>query len=332
MDSFVLESDVHYPTDLNLLFDAMRKVWTLAARACQRRKIKDLRQHAYQIQRLKNQMRGIQTQKHSHSKDPEVIAKKQVALMESHREYILLAGEHLVKIDEVMTQRKINKTEEFAMFYKDALHQIDLIDRRVLKGEVIPHSEKIFSLFQRYTEWVSKGKAGVPVELGLKVCIVEDQFQFILSHRVMQQETDCEIAAPLIKKTKGVYPDLKQVSGDKGFHSPANQKELDEILDVVVIPKKGKCSKARQEVESSQAFKKVRHQHSAVESAINALEVHGLDVCPDKGLDALKRYVSLAIVARNLQRMGAILQETERRAERRKAQRNLNKALQMKAA
>ena len=59
---------------------------------------------------------------------------------------------------------------------------------------------------------------------------------------------------------------------------------------------------------------RLRQQHSAVESAINALESHGLDVCPDHGIVGFKRYVALAVVARNVQRLGAILrqQETDR--------------------
>jgi hypothetical protein len=46
-----------------------------------------------------------------------------------------------------------------------------------------------------------------------------------------------------------------------------------------------------------------------VESAINALEVHGLDRCPDHAIDGFKRYVGMAVVARNLQRLGAIVRE-----------------------
>ncbi len=56
---------------------------------------------------------------------------------------------------------------------------------------------------------------------------------------------------------------------------------------------------------------RLRQQHSAVESAINALEQHGLDVCPDHGIDGFKRYVALAVVARNVQRLGAVLREQE---------------------
>ena len=57
--------------------------------------------------------------------------------------------------------------------------------------------------------------------------------------------------------------------------------------------------------------------HSAVESAINALEVHGLDKCPDHGIDGFKRYVALSVVARNIQKIGSIIQNNLR--DRKKA-------------
>ena len=48
-----------------------------------------------------------------------------------------------------------------------------------------------------------------------------------------------------------------------------------------------------------------------MESAINGLEVHGLDRCPDHGIAGFKRYVALAVVARNIHRIGAILAQRE---------------------
>ena len=69
------------------------------------------------------------------------------------------------------------------------------------------------------------------------------------------------------------------------------------------------------EIEQAEAFQAARRAHSAVESAINALEVHGLDRCPDHGLDGFKRYVSLAVVGRNIQILGAILRKQEQSQE-----------------
>ena len=143
----------------------------------------------------------------------------------------------------------------------------------------------------------------------------------------MQHCTDSEIAIEIVKQTKEHYPTLRSCSFDKGFHSPDNQKELAKLLDEVVLPKKGRWSKGDRERETTERIKKKKRQHSAVESAINALEVHGLDRCLDKGLDKFKQYVSLAIVGRNLQKLGAYLQAEAlkklRQEEKRKRKRRL---------
>jgi hypothetical protein len=81
------------------------------------------------------------------------------------------------------------------------------------------------------------------------------------------------------------------------------------------LPKKGRLSVTDRERESAPEFVMARRQHSAVESASNALGVHGLELCRDHGLDGFKRYVALAVVAHNIQRLGAIvrnLAETKR--------------------
>lgn len=205
-------------------------------------------------------------------------------------------------------------------FIAHAERQIEQINRRVIQGEKIPHEEKVFSIFEPHTEWISKGKAGVPVELGLRVCIVEDGQGYILHHRVMQKETDDQIAIDIIKETQIRYPDFKACSFDKGFHSPKNQTELAQSLDQVVLPKKGRCNKTEQEREGSKTFRTSRRKHSAVESGINALEVHGLDQCPDHGIDGFKRYVALAIVARNIQKLGSELIKKDRERKKRRQQ------------
>jgi len=193
-------------------------------------------------------------------------------------------------------------------------------------GESIPHHEKVFSLFEEHTEWISKGKAGVPVELGLKVCIVKDQYNFILHHRVMQNETDDKVAVSMVTETQERYSDFRSCSFDKGFHSPENQKELAEILDKSILPRKGKLSAINKEIENSEGFKSARRKHSAVESSINALENHGLDRCPDHGIEGFKRYVALAVLARNIQIIGDLLQKKEVKSLRRQKRKEANAA------
>jgi len=89
-------------------------------------------------------------------------------------------------------------------------------------------------------------------------------------------------------------------------------------LDQLVLPKKGKLTQNQKEHELTEEFVQARRQHSAVESAINALENHGLDRCPDRGIDAFERYISLSVLSRNIQIMGHFLQQQKRRQEKRK--------------
>ncbi len=112
---------------------------------------------------------------------------------------------------------------------------------------------------------------------------------------------------------------MNACSFDKGFHSSANQIALKQQLDLVALPRKGKLTKEAQALEQAPAFARARRAHSAVESAINALEVHGLDVCPDNGIDGFKRYVALAVVARNIHRIGALLWQRDELRLRRSA-------------
>jgi IS5 family transposase len=323
-DSFVVETDVHFPTDINLLLDAIRKVIEISAELSSTCNLPGWRQHHYHQRQFKRQYRRVQKLKRSTSKDESKQQRKEQEIKEAHRAYLDLAEGYLTRADQ--TRQQVSPHDLLTMarlsvlddFMQHARRQIDQIDRRVLQGERIPHDEKVFSLFEPHTEWISKGKAGVPVELGLRVCIMEDQDRFILHHRVMVKSTDDQVAFAMVGETKQKFPKLRAVSMDKGFYSPANQEVLKPRLECVVLPKKGRLSQADKDRESDPEFVKLRKQHSAVESAINALEVHGLDKCPDHGLRGFKRYIAMAVVARNIQRLGAVLRQQEQEAAQRK--------------
>jgi len=314
-DSFVVETHVHFPTDINLLWDALRKTIQISAQFCTVYDLTEWRQSRHLLRTIKKNYRLIQKLKHSTSKDEIKRQAKQDEIKEAHRVYIeqaqgfvqrVRATSRLLKNDHGVTSNQLTELEGYLIH---AERQINQIRRRVLQGETIPHEEKVFSLFQPHTEWISKGKAGVPVELGLRVCVVEDSYRFILHHQVMEKTTDDQIAVSIVKESQSRFPALNTISMDKGFHSPNNQIQLKERLDLVVLPKKGRLSEADKVRQSDLEFVQLRRQHSAVESAINALEVHGLDKCPDQGIDGFKRYVALAIVARNIQRLGVVVRE-----------------------
>jgi hypothetical protein len=202
-----------------------------------------------------------------------------------------------------------------------ARRQIDQVERRLLKGETIAHDEKVFSIFEDHTRWVSKGKAGCAVELGVPVCVVEDQFQFILHHKILWEGSDTDIAVSIINETQALYPDLRVCSFDRGFHSPDNRVQLDAMLDLNALPRKGRLSVAEREREQAQAFAEARRQHPAVESAINNLEHRGLDRVRSHGADGFAHTVALSILAANLHRIGLLVRRRMREAERRRRRR-----------
>ncbi len=177
-DSFVVETDVHFPTDINLLLDAMRKIVTLLGRVCLSMGITTWRQSVHIMKKLKRLYRVVQKLKRSNKRSG---GSKEAAVAAAHREYIEAAGEYVERAREsIEAIREVGGVvegiiaDEIERYVVHAERQIDQIGRRVLEGENIPHGEKVFSIFEEHTEWIQKGKAGVPQELGVRVCVVED--------------------------------------------------------------------------------------------------------------------------------------------------------------
>jgi IS5 family transposase len=312
-DSFVVETDVHFPTDINLLWDASRKVLKLIHRLSIEVGIDGWRQAPYLLRKLKRLFRAVQKSR-EHEKDKKKTSASCLAITRNYIETVGPLLQHAM--ESAKPYRRSDPlieamVEQILRFCDDGRTLIDQIVRRCFKGKTIPHEEKLFSLFERHTEWISKGKAGITQELGLRVAVVECSSGFVLHHRVMEQETDVEIAVPIIKDTKARFKSLQMCSFDKGFHSPENQKCLAGLLTLCVLPRKGKLNEQQRKFESTERFKELRRAHSAVESGINALENHGLDRVLDYGFDGFKRYVALSIVARNVQLLGCKLQEIE---------------------
>ncbi|MCP4372187.1 MAG: ISNCY family transposase [Deltaproteobacteria bacterium] len=316
-DSFPVETNVHYPTDTSLLFDAIRVVIKLLMQLCLLCGLSEWEAGNRKIKQVKKLLRKIQNLKHSRSKDEKKQEARKKLIIEAHQEYLNGVAGLLDQVDKTLqticikfpwAKPNLLKIEKFI---DHAKRQTNQIERRVIKGETISHEEKVFSIFEGHTEWISKGKVGVEVELGLNVCILEDRHGFILHHHVMQKQTDSQVAVPMIEEAQARFPNLAICSFDKGFHSPENQEKLADLLELTVLPKKGNLSKKEQKRENSEKFIDARRQHAAVESAINALEHHGLDRCPDHGLEGFKRYAALAVVARNIQILGVYLRRQE---------------------
>jgi IS5 family transposase len=182
-DSFVVETDVHFPTDVNLLFDAIRKMIGLIGIICSEIGISEWRQSHHNIQKVKGLLRGIQRLKRSTSKDETKKAQRDQLIVDEHRNYIDVCRGTVSRVEETICILRelglLSVTQDFRLgaiqeYIAHAERQIDQIVRRVVLDEKIPHEEKVFSIFEPHTEWISKGKAGVRQELGLGVCVLKD--------------------------------------------------------------------------------------------------------------------------------------------------------------
>ena len=329
-DSYALETDVHFPTDLNLLWDSYRKcldmVESLQKIAFLKgwRKIKSIRKT------LKSQFRAT-SQKVFKGRDEH--QKKQFV-----REYLRQARMLESKVEEVIKNPPIVLDKEMRLAaiitqltkYKNYLTKFtDQIERRLLKGETIPSEEKIFSIFEEHTEWLTKGKLNKKVELGLLLLVTTDQYQFIADYKVMEKQRDAAQVGDLCERIKKNYSDntIGSHSFDKGFWSKNNLATLQEAdIERVILPKKGRHNKEDKERESGPEYRKLRNAHSAVESNINMLEHHGLNRCMDKGLAGCKRYVGLSVLAYNLHIFGNALKAKEKAEEERRKKQRLKAA------
>ncbi len=312
-DSFVVESNVHFPTDYNLLWDSSRKALDIVEWFKKKNpKIVNWRKSHDWFKSLKNFSRAMGNVCSSGGKN------KEKRIKQVTRRYLIKAIAFRDKLekskDNFNTDNKLVdliKIVELDAFIKLINKHIDLIDRRLLKGEKIPHSEKLFSIFEQYTEWITKGKRRPNVELGKVKAITTDQYGLIVDGYLMNNESDSQtvigIATRVVKKHNVV-----SWSFDKGFWHKDNKVFMQKHIPLVVMPKKGKPNKTEKQEEQSRLFKKLRNKHSAVESNINELEHCGLDRCPDRGFHGFKRYTSIAIVAYNLKRIGREMLKQER--------------------
>jgi len=314
VDSFVTEANVHFPTDYNLLWDSGRKCLDVLKHLIEQnpayrsgwRKIKNWRRT------LKNRMLSLSRATADKSKNRQARLKKAAA------DYLHTAGQlsgklHKISTSDASSFEELFLLEQFEKFCQMLDKHIDLVDRRLLKGEKIPHEEKIFSIFEPWVEWICKGKTHKPVELGKRTLIATDQWHFVIDWWVADHQQDNQLLLPALDRIR-LRHRVSRCSGDKGFFSK-DDIEVMKLFDIkAIIPKKGKRSIADIQKESDPYFIKAKCKHSAVESNINELEHRGLDRCPDKGIRGMHRYVGLAVIAYNLRRIGKILLEQDCKA------------------
>lgn len=186
--------------------------------------------------------------------------------------------------------------------------------RRVMLGEVVPNSEKLFSIFEPHTQLYKRGKASTPIQFGRQALIYEDSAGFVVHHHIMPRDShDQDVAVEQTRILQERVGDkIEELSFDCGFHSPENQEGLQSLVAYPCLPKKGNKQSAEQMDDASVRFRQARKRHAGVESAIGAMQSgNGLKRSRDRQLIGFERYVALGILGRNLHALGKIVIQQE---------------------
>jgi IS5 family transposase len=328
VDTTVVETEIHHPTDNTLLWDVVRVVTRLVnrlAKALEMRRIKGFRdrrraahRRMYEIQRMTARQRlGRQTATYREliGIAEEVVASAKAALVKAGK----LRGKDVfaaVAIDAIR--------DEIAHYCGLGARVIDQARRRVLDGEQVPTAEKIYSIFEPHTDLIKRGKVRTPLEFGHKVFLAESPKGLITQYEVLKGNPCDEVhVAPSLKRHRRAFGRAAELyASDRGFFSAGNIAScVNDGVNTVCIPQRGGTkTPQRQAYERSAPFKQGQRFRAGIEGRISVLmRGRGMKRCRAEGAERFALFVGAAVLANNLMIIAALL--TKRSARRRKATR-----------
>jgi hypothetical protein len=308
-DSFVMQTNIHYPTESSLIRDGLRKILEICSELAVGDSIVGWRQHRHLWKRVKQLAREID--RIAGKKGANYVAR----MKEPYRELLQKATGITQRARELcVTLTLLNATTDdvfgpntLQAFIARTERVIDTATRRILNDETVPNSDKLFSVFEPHTQLYKRGKAGEPIQFGRQVLVFEDSAGFIVKSVVMKRDQcDSGVAIEATKSVQKLFENkVERLSFDRGFHSPENQKELSGIIPHLCLPKPGAKQSVVQLANADDEFLAAQQNHPGVESAIGALQSgNGMEQCRDRSELGFERYVSLAILGRNMHTLG----------------------------
>src|SRR6266571_3098042 len=322
VDTTVVQTDIHHPTDNTLLWDVVRVVTRLViclAAAVQRgvqgfrNRTRAARRRMQEIQRMTAKERHHrQAQKYRQliGITEEVVNSAQKVLRQTRK----ARGKDLVADLAIGALRK-----EIEHYCELGDRAIDQARRRVLQGEQVPNAEKIYSIFESHTDLIKRGKVQTPLEFGHKVFLAESAQGLITQYEVLEgNPCDEQQVKPSLERHKenfGCAPDL--YSSDRGFFSEKNVKSCKQSgVKVVCIPQRGgQKTHERKAYEKSPDFKKGQRFRAGIEGTISVLfRGRGMKRCRDEGRKRFELWVGAAVLANNLMRIAALRKKRSRQS------------------
>lgn len=311
VDTTVVETDIHYPTDSSLLGDGVRVLTRLMKKVTQavgnigikmRDRSRSAKLKVLAIARASRNKTesGCQKMKAAYQKLLAITSRvvgqakqivcetaakvrrcKQKTLRRTHQQL----GQMIARVQQVMRQTR----------------------ERVLHGNT-KFDSKLLSLFETHTEIIRKGKASKPNEFGKLVLLQAAENQIVTHYQVCEQRpADSTLFLPGLEqhiKCFGHAPEF--VAADPGFFSAANEAQAEQLgVRRVAIPSHDTKSAARKQRQKQRWFKELQKWRTGCEGRISVLKRrHGLQRSRYKGPDGIKRWVGLGVIADNLVQIG----------------------------
>ena len=315
IDTTVVETNIHYPTDSSLLQDGVR----VLTRTMQRASIAMNDAPA----RVRNRLRAVGRRCLAISQQARS-PKTRAALVESYRR--LMATTRAVLRDAATMVRRVGQRLRTATdaarptltAARAQLQQLQPVVTRILDqtsarvfGGNTHVPDKVLSVFEPHTEAIRKGKIAKPTEFGKLVTIQEAEHQIITAFEVhARRPADSTLWAPALDRHQHIFhraPDL--AAGDRGCSSGRNERAaLARGVRRVVLPWQGRKSPARRAHERQRWFRRGQRWRTGCEGRLSVLKRrHGLRRCRYHGRDGMHRWVGLGVIADNLINVGTYL-------------------------
>jgi len=315
VDTTVVETNIHHPTDATLLWDTVRTVtrlvWELHEKLPQGVKgFTDRTRSARRRMQAIQRMTARQREQQQTPKYRELIRITEQVVQNAKQ--VIAAAKRVRKVDVITGAMIDGIRKEIASFCQLGGRVIDQARRRVLQGETVPTEEKVYSIFEPHTALIKRGKTLKPVEFGHKVFLAESSHGLITEYRVLEgNPVDSDhVQASLDHHQETFQRAPEDYAADRGFYSIENvQNCKDAGVTQVCIPQRGGQKSAEQEeLEGSRVFKKGQRFRAGIEGRISVLfRGRGMKRCLLKGRERFEMLVGAAVLANNLMRIADLL-------------------------
>ena len=294
VDCTVVETNIHAPKDSVQLWDCVRVLVRLLYMA------KTFLGATFIFtdheSRAKRRMVGIQNSRNDNERKP-----KYLDLLKVTRKVVGCAISALTLLEKCSDMRALGLILDLKHYISLTERVINQTERRVINGEQVPATEKVFSIFEEHTDIIVKDKR--EQHYGHKICLTGGASNLILDCKILEgNPADATLVKEMIERQRAIYgrPPLK-AAFDGGFASKENLEIALKagVKDVCFSKKRG--LEVEDMCRSEYVYNRLRRFRAGIESGISWLKrTFGLTRCTWKGFESFKSYVMSAIVGANL--------------------------------